>query len=98
MKSVRPWLEELLEHYKVLIYNGQLDIIVAYPLTKGYLKVKFLIDLNKKTINLNFLQQKKNCYDFRNLIGPQLENIKKRNVTFGVSIMTWQDTLNPREI
>ena len=59
MKSVRPWLEELLEHYKVLIYNGQLDIIVAYPLTKGYLKVKFLIDLNKKKINLNFLQQKK---------------------------------------
>lgn len=39
MKSVRPWVEELLEHYRVLIYNGQLDIIVAYPLTEGYLTV-----------------------------------------------------------
>lgn len=27
----------LLQHYKVLIYNGQLDIIVAYPLTENYL-------------------------------------------------------------
>lgn len=39
MKSVRPWLEELLENYRVLIYNGQLDIIVAYPLTVNYLQV-----------------------------------------------------------
>ncbi|KAL0274805.1 UNVERIFIED_CONTAM: hypothetical protein PYX00_002843 [Menopon gallinae] len=38
MQSVAPWLEELLEHYRVLIYNGQLDIIVAYPLTEAYLK------------------------------------------------------------
>ncbi|XP_043283795.1 venom serine carboxypeptidase [Venturia canescens] len=28
---------ELLKHYKVLVYNGQLDIIVAYPLTENYL-------------------------------------------------------------
>lgn len=27
----------LLQHYRVLIYNGQLDIIVAYPLTENYL-------------------------------------------------------------
>ncbi|KAK0162941.1 hypothetical protein PV327_006667 [Microctonus hyperodae] len=27
----------LIEYYKVLIYNGQLDIIVAYPLTENYL-------------------------------------------------------------
>ncbi|CAD6228251.1 GSCOCG00006429001-RA-CDS [Cotesia congregata] len=27
----------LLQYYKVLIYNGQLDIIVAYPLTENYL-------------------------------------------------------------
>ncbi|KAK6626522.1 hypothetical protein RUM44_008995 [Polyplax serrata] len=38
MQSTRHWVEELLEHYKVLIYNGQLDIIVAYPLTESYLK------------------------------------------------------------
>ncbi|XP_037034544.1 venom serine carboxypeptidase-like [Bradysia coprophila] len=38
MASVKDWVVELLEHYKVLIYNGQLDIIVAYPLTENYLK------------------------------------------------------------
>ncbi|CAH0380500.1 unnamed protein product [Bemisia tabaci] len=38
MKSVRPWVEELLGQYRVLIYNGQLDIIVAYPLTVGFLQ------------------------------------------------------------
>lgn len=37
MNSVAPWVSELLSHYKVLIYNGQLDIIVAYPLTVNYL-------------------------------------------------------------
>ncbi|KAK9877389.1 hypothetical protein WA026_017785 [Henosepilachna vigintioctopunctata] len=37
VKSVAPWVSELLDHYKVLIYNGQLDIIVAYPLTINYL-------------------------------------------------------------
>ncbi|XP_067004606.2 venom serine carboxypeptidase [Anabrus simplex] len=38
MQSVKPWVEELLEHYRVLVYNGQLDIIVAYPLTVSYLQ------------------------------------------------------------
>ncbi len=38
MDSVKDWIVELLQHYKVLIYNGQLDIIVAYPLTENYLK------------------------------------------------------------
>jgi vitellogenic carboxypeptidase-like protein len=33
MQSVRSWLEELLEHYRVLYYSGQLDIIVAYTLS-----------------------------------------------------------------
>ncbi|BES90578.1 Carboxypeptidase [Nesidiocoris tenuis] len=37
-KSVADWLEELLDHYKVLLYNGQLDIIVAYPLTMSFVK------------------------------------------------------------
>ncbi|XP_013195187.2 venom serine carboxypeptidase-like [Amyelois transitella] len=38
MKSVAPWISELLDHYYVVIYNGQLDIIVAYPLTVNYLR------------------------------------------------------------
>ncbi|KAF4532133.1 hypothetical protein B566_EDAN004139 [Ephemera danica] len=38
MKSVRPWVEALIEKYRVVIYNGQLDIIVAYPLTLGALQ------------------------------------------------------------
>lgn len=38
MDSVASWVSELLSHYPVLIYNGQLDIIVAYPLTENYLK------------------------------------------------------------
>lgn len=38
MQSVAPWITELLSHYRVLIYNGQLDIIVAYPLTSNFLQ------------------------------------------------------------
>ncbi|XP_026313438.1 venom serine carboxypeptidase [Hyposmocoma kahamanoa] len=38
MKSVAPWISELLDYYNVVIYNGQLDIIVAYPLTVNYLR------------------------------------------------------------
>lgn len=38
MDSVADWVAELLSHYPVLVYNGQLDIIVAYPLTENYLK------------------------------------------------------------
>lgn len=44
MDSVAPWVAELLDsdELKVWIYNGQLDIIVAYPLTLNYLqKLKF---------------------------------------------------------
>ncbi|KAK9506393.1 hypothetical protein O3M35_008344 [Rhynocoris fuscipes] len=37
MKSVKPYIEVLLEHYKVLIYNGQLDIVLAYPLTINFI-------------------------------------------------------------
>lgn len=39
MQSVKPWIEVLLENYKVLVYNGQLDVIVPYPLTVNYLSV-----------------------------------------------------------
>lgn len=35
MNTVRPWLEEIIENYRVLYYSGQMDIIVAYPLTVG---------------------------------------------------------------
>lgn len=38
MDSVADWVAELLSNYPVLIYNGQLDIIVAFPLTENYLK------------------------------------------------------------
>ncbi|KAJ6640697.1 Venom serine carboxypeptidase [Pseudolycoriella hygida] len=38
MDSVKDWLIELLDNYKVLMYNGQLDILVGYPLTINYLK------------------------------------------------------------
>ncbi|XP_014247095.1 venom serine carboxypeptidase-like [Cimex lectularius] len=37
MQSIKPWFEVLVEKYKVLIYNGQLDIIVPYPLTSNFL-------------------------------------------------------------
>lgn len=38
VQSVAPWISELLSNYRVLIYSGQLDIIVAYPLTVNYLR------------------------------------------------------------
>lgn len=38
MDSVAPYVSELLSEYRVCIYNGQLDVIVAYPLTIHYLQ------------------------------------------------------------
>ncbi|KAG0437361.1 hypothetical protein HPB47_017477 [Ixodes persulcatus] len=37
MASAKPWFTPLLEKYKVLLYSGQLDIIVAYPFTENFL-------------------------------------------------------------
>lgn len=37
MQSVKPWMEILLEKYRVLIYSGQLDIITPFPLTESFL-------------------------------------------------------------
>ncbi|CAH1392265.1 unnamed protein product [Nezara viridula] len=37
MQSVKPWVEFLLEYYRIMFYNGQLDIYVAYPLTENFL-------------------------------------------------------------
>ncbi|XP_017877613.1 venom serine carboxypeptidase [Ceratina calcarata] len=38
MQSLAILISDLTQHYRVLIYNGQLDIIVAYPLTENYLQ------------------------------------------------------------
>lgn len=38
MKSMKSVVELLLEHYNILFYNGQLDIICAYPLTENVLQ------------------------------------------------------------
>ncbi|KAB5586952.1 hypothetical protein PHYPO_G00007410 [Pangasianodon hypophthalmus] len=37
MKSIKPWLAVLMDNYKVLMYSGQLDVIVAAPLTERFL-------------------------------------------------------------
>ncbi|XP_075232371.1 venom serine carboxypeptidase-like [Lycorma delicatula] len=37
-KSVIRWVEELVESYRIMFYNGQLDIICAYPLTENFLR------------------------------------------------------------
>ncbi|XP_025025847.1 probable serine carboxypeptidase CPVL isoform X2 [Python bivittatus] len=37
MKTIKPWLAILMDHYRVLLYSGQLDIIVAAPLTERFL-------------------------------------------------------------
>lgn len=33
MRSVKPQVDELLKEYRMMFYSGQLDLIVAYPLT-----------------------------------------------------------------
>nr|XP_033333510.1 venom serine carboxypeptidase [Megalopta genalis] len=38
MQSLAVLITDLTKHFRVLIYNGQLDIIVAYPLTENYLR------------------------------------------------------------
>ena len=39
MVSVKPWVEQLLDaDYRILFYSGQLDIIVAAPLTENFLR------------------------------------------------------------
>ncbi|XP_052893201.1 vitellogenic carboxypeptidase-like [Anopheles moucheti] len=37
--SVAPWIAELLQHYRIMFYNGQLDIICAYPMMVNYLQM-----------------------------------------------------------
>nr|XP_015212615.1 PREDICTED: probable serine carboxypeptidase CPVL isoform X2 [Lepisosteus oculatus] len=37
MKTIKPWLAVLMDNYRVLMYSGQLDVIVAAPLTERFL-------------------------------------------------------------
>eukprot|EP00731_Ephydatia_muelleri_P031706 Em0023g213a len=39
MDTVAPKLATLMDNYKVMIYNGQLDIIVGAPLSERFLTV-----------------------------------------------------------
>ncbi|XP_039764469.1 venom serine carboxypeptidase-like [Pararge aegeria] len=42
MNSAKGWLEELLDHYRVLMYNGHLDTVVAYhPSVNTYNSLSF---------------------------------------------------------
>ncbi|GFX54243.1 probable serine carboxypeptidase CPVL [Trichonephila clavipes] len=38
MKSVKSKVAVLMDNYRVMFYNGQLDIIIPYPLTLNFLK------------------------------------------------------------
>ncbi|CAG7722830.1 unnamed protein product, partial [Allacma fusca] len=52
-KSVKPWVEELLnatENYRILLFGGQVDILVATPLTDNFvrsLKWKNAVEFSK---------------------------------------------------
>lgn len=37
MDTVKPWVKVLMNNYRVMMYTGQLDIIVAIPLTEAFL-------------------------------------------------------------
>lgn len=37
MISVKPWFTALLEKYKVLLYSGQLDVIIPYTFTENFI-------------------------------------------------------------
>ncbi|XP_077124946.1 putative serine carboxypeptidase CPVL isoform X4 [Ranitomeya variabilis] len=38
MKTIKPWLVVLMDNYRVLMYSGQLDVIIAAPLTERFLQ------------------------------------------------------------
>ncbi|CAH1988617.1 unnamed protein product [Acanthoscelides obtectus] len=46
-RSIAPWFVEVANNYRVLLYTGQLDIIVAYPLTLNFLKHVEFRDIQK---------------------------------------------------
>lgn len=37
MDTVKPWVAVLMDNYKVMFYNGQLDIIIPVPMTEAFL-------------------------------------------------------------
>ncbi|XP_061190859.1 probable serine carboxypeptidase CPVL isoform X2 [Saccostrea echinata] len=37
MDTVKPWIVTIMENYKVMFYNGQLDIIIPVPMTEYFL-------------------------------------------------------------
>uniref|UniRef100_A0A8C5PDQ4 Probable serine carboxypeptidase CPVL n=1 Tax=Leptobrachium leishanense TaxID=445787 RepID=A0A8C5PDQ4_9ANUR len=37
MQTIKPWLAVLMDNYRVLLYSGQLDVIVAAPLTERFI-------------------------------------------------------------
>ncbi|XP_062619801.1 probable serine carboxypeptidase CPVL isoform X2 [Saccostrea cucullata] len=37
MDTVKPWIIPIMENYKVMFYNGQLDIIIPVPMTEFFL-------------------------------------------------------------
>ncbi|XP_074658819.1 putative serine carboxypeptidase CPVL isoform X2 [Tubulanus polymorphus] len=40
LQSVKPWVVQILNNnYKTLIYSGQLDVIIAFPLTEQFLRM-----------------------------------------------------------
>lgn len=39
MDTIAPLITDLLSNYRICFYNGQLDIIVAYPLTINFLNI-----------------------------------------------------------
>jgi len=38
LKSVKPWVEELLKNYRILIYTGQLDCLISSKQVQDYIK------------------------------------------------------------
>lgn len=67
MQSVAPLVSELLNNYRVLIYNGQLDIIVAYPLTINYLQ----------NLNFNGADEYKKAQRYKWYVGEDLAGYVK---------------------
>ena len=39
MNSTAGWLSALMDNYKVMLYNGQFDLLVGGPLTERFLQV-----------------------------------------------------------
>jgi vitellogenic carboxypeptidase-like protein len=37
-KTVRPWVEELVEHYPILFYNGQFDLLCSHRSSQNFLR------------------------------------------------------------